>query len=144
MEELDVPEGIGIATRWIGEDASQYRSYYHTNVESHWQEEECARLVPVLSFQYIRQFTETKQLYLFSFTVSLILLNRSISVTARMDDCWNELGGTHMVRITPTLPLVMPPRDLKNNACQNVVEKPKPRQDNTAAGQDVSTDPITR
>lgn len=37
-----------------------------------------------------------------------------------------------MLLITPTLPFVMPPRDLKNRACQNEVEKPKPRHDNTA------------
>lgn len=36
-----------------------------------------------------------------------------------------------MVLITPTLPLVMPPRDLKTKACQNVVENPNPRHDST-------------
>jgi hypothetical protein len=48
-----------------------------------------------------------------------------------------------MLLITPTLPLVIPPRDLKNKACQNVVANPKPRHDNTATSQRMSTDSDT-
>jgi hypothetical protein len=36
-----------------------------------------------------------------------------------------------MVLSTPTFPLVMPPSDLNTRACQNVVEKAKPRHDRT-------------
>lgn len=68
-------------------------------------------------------------LYFFSLTISLIL---QPCVRTMTQTCgYSPIFGTDMVLITPTLPLVMPPRDLKNKACQNVVEKPNPRQDNT-------------
>jgi len=65
--------------------------------------------------------------YFFSLTISLILRKGQHHGTI------HAKGGvwSYMVRRTPTFPLVMPPRDLKNNACQKEVEKANPTQEST-------------
>lgn len=63
--------------------------------------------------------------HVFSRTISLILhaVSKLYIVTA---DCC-----PYMVLKTPTLPLVIPPSDRNNMACQKVVENANPRHDIT-------------